>query len=322
MADPYGPSGTDFPGARGGWWRATPVVVLGAALAIVLAATLGVAAASWSSRDTAGPGATDPAATSAPPSTEPSAATSGAPTASEAVTAPPVSENRSTVPVYFVKDDKSGLRLYREFHPAKDSSVLSALRELAQQPLDPDYRSLWQGATVSSYERSGKTATVTLTRAPDTASLDGAVAAAAVQQIVYTVTAVEQDAALKVRVLVDGKPLGQPVSRAPRIDTEGLVWLTSPVQAAITSSPFTVEGIASTFEATVAWEVHQDTATGKVVASGSATAAEAGPARAAWKVKVTLPAGTYVVRAYAPDESGDAGAPPVAEDSKLITVRG
>lgn len=327
MANPYGPAGTGPTGPTGSGasgWRAMPVVVVAAVLAVVLAATLGVAAASWSSRDTGGSGAAVPAVTSVTVTATPSP-TEAAPSESATSTPEPtVAENRSTVPVYFVKDDKTGLRLYREFHPAKDSSVLSALGELAQAPLDADYSSLWKGATFSSYKRLGGTATVSVSGAADTTgSADGDVVTAALQQVVYTVTAVEQDAGLKVQVVADGKPLGKAVGRAPRIDTEGLVWLTSPVQAAITRSPVTLEGIASTFEATVAWEVHADTATGKVVANGSATAAEAGPARAAWKAKVTLPPGTYVVRAYAPNESsesGEEGAAAVLEDSKTITV--
>jgi hypothetical protein len=71
----------------------------------------------------------------------------------------------------------------------------------------------------------------------------------------------------------------------------------APTQGATVSSPVTVSGTASVFEATVTWEV--DRADGTRVAHGIAMAPIAAPGRGPWSVTVTLPPGTYVVTAYA-----------------------
>lgn len=294
---------------------ATPLLIGGIAVAVVAAASGGVALGLRSSNTS------DTSAATGTPSV---AATSEAPTsvASPIETPSPSAQATSdgeAVPVYYVKDDPGGPRLYREFRPSTSSgsTAARALVAMIGKPSDPDYRTLWRGARLSSYSRKGNVATASFTSLPALPDKDQAIA---LQQIVYTVTAAEQNPTLTVSVLVDGKPLAPPTSRADRSEAEGAVWLLTPIQNATTGRTVALSGIASVFEATVSWDVRTGSADGQVVASGSAQARQAGPARAPWKASVTLEPGTYVVRAYAADESG-AGDEPVAEDTKVITVR-
>lgn len=299
------------------WWRTTPAAVTAAVAAVLLA---GVAGLLVGGVRPGGSDASEPltASTGELPSVQAEASATAALNTPGPVESTPAASPAS-LPVYFVKDDGFGPRLYREFHRVTTSSGLveAALVEMTKPALDPDYRSAWAGSQVQGYSQEGGTATVRLTH-PTAGLPEGADLDMAVQEVVYTVTGVEQDAALKVRLEVDGKPLAAaPVVRAERSTTEGLVWLTSPTEGATVSGKVRLEGVASVFEATVAWEV---LAGSKVVRHGTATASAAGPTRATWRTSVTLAPGTYTIRAYAPDESSTTGEGVVAEDTKTVTV--
>ncbi|NHC12614.1 Gmad2 immunoglobulin-like domain-containing protein [Motilibacter deserti] len=308
------------------WWRSPAAAVSTAVVAVLAAGAVGIgvgAIAGDGGSDEGEPtaGGAGPVEVTTQPALPPAPAESTTPAPMESTPAP----SAGAVPVYFVKDDGDTPRLYREFHRVTPGSgdgalVRAALEELTGEPVDPDYRSLWAGMDVTSYERTGGSATVELSgeaREPveedDSDSLD-----VAVQQVVFTVTAVEQDAALAVTVLVDGQELAADVTRGEESDVAGLVWLTEPEQGATVSGEVRLEGVASVFEATVGWEARQD---GMVVESGFATASEAGPGRGTWSATVKLPPGRYELRAFAPDESGLEGEGVLGEDTKDVVVR-
>jgi hypothetical protein len=248
-------------------------------------------------------------------------------------TSVPVDGETVTVPVYYLGDDGGELRLYREFHRTplvESSTAVTALRQMfAGSAADPDYTSVWPESTeVLSYAVADGTATVDLTGAAGTATDAGSDAEAkSVQQLVYTVTAAD-DTVERVRLLVEGQEVTdlwghgavgeQPLTRAPRIDVEALVWITPFTDGQTVDSPLEFGGIASAFEATVSWEVLRD---GAVVENGFATAAEAGPARAQWSASVSLPPGTYSLRAFLSDQSGGESGRPEPQDTKTFTVR-
>jgi spore germination protein GerM len=232
------------------WWRRPAVALVAAALLGLVAGGVGVL---LSQDDDGGGGVankiklTTGAPTGSTPTTTPSA-TSAPPTSSAS------GGQTITVPVYYLADSAGDLRLYREFHRIAFSSnkgraaVVEMLRDDA---VDPDYSSLWPtGTKVLGYSTSGGTTTVNLSKeasGPVNAGSQGA--ERSLQQLVYTVQAAEQDATLKVRLLVEGKQVTdfwgaanvkEPLTRAPAIDVRGWVWITAPVQGSTVASPVTV----------------------------------------------------------------------------------
>jgi hypothetical protein len=305
-------TGTERP-----WWQKP--AVLATAAAVVLGLAAGGAAAVLGGDDdptVAPPGgkgtATGPATTSdAEQSPSPSEAT-GTPTA------PPVEGN---LYVYYVMAQDNGLRLYREERPNPGMDpVTAALSTMFTQPaLDPDYDSPWPGGTgVVSYSVDGETATLDLSDFPQ---VGAAAEDIAVQQVVYTVTA--NDTSVKrVQLLVDGKtpPSGhqdwsEPVSRAPRMDVQGLIWLLGPTEGATVSSPVEITGYGTAFEATVNWEVRRQDSD-EVVAEGFPDAGANGEF-ADFSDSVELDPGTYELRAF---ESSAEDGRPLNTDTKVFTV--
>ena len=91
--------------------------------------------------------------------------------------------------VYYIHDDGQSPRLYREIHNGvgTGSKAEAALRAMfAGQPDDPDYSTPWDNTKLRSYSVAGDTATVDLSKF---VAVGSAVETAAVQEIVYTVTA-------------------------------------------------------------------------------------------------------------------------------------
>jgi hypothetical protein len=155
------------------------------------------------------------------------------------------------------------------------------------------------------------------------AGMSDATARLALQQVVYTAQGVVQNR-IPVTFLVDGAPastvLGvstaSPVANAASDEVLAQVWVTSPADGSTVHSPFTVEGVAASFEANVQWELKQGD---KVVKDGYATAEEC-CTLSPYSFKVTAEPGEYVLRVYAADESGGEG-PGEQADTKRITVR-
>ena len=136
--------------------------------------------------------------------TRPTASASETASTSPSSTPSPSETASGPVYVYYIHDDGQSPRLYRESHPGVGTGPepAVALRAMfAGQPDDPDYASPWDNTKLLSYRvdaRHGHRRPVELR------SLGAAVEQAAVQEIVYTVTA-NDPAVKRVRLLVHGK---------------------------------------------------------------------------------------------------------------------
>lgn len=283
----------------------------------------------------AGCGDDEPAADK--PATPSSSAPASSPAATEGTatgspSTDPGAPDPSAIPVYYVGKTPQGDRLYREFTQISgaDRLVAAAASVTSGKPVDPDYRTSWPGGRFASVTQTDDAIVVEV---PDASwlqpgSLKPAQARLAVQQLVYTLQGTA-GARLPVQVQQDGKPaptlLGVDASKgltaAPELDVLALVNVTEPAEGTAVDGKFTAEGRASSFEATVPWEI-QD-ATGKVVQQGFTTAEGWADKLYPWSTKVdvsALPAGQYTFIARTDDPSdGEGGGP--TEDTKRITVK-
>lgn len=253
-----------------------------------------------------------------------------APPASPGSTEPPQAPGQErAVPVYYVADTPSGLRLYREFHRVRTADPASeAVREMLAGPIDRDYTTPWPEGTslASPVATADGVITVDLSREVlGGSSLGTPSAQAAVHQLVFTVQAALQSTD-PVRLLVAGEPVAElwgavstaePIGRPDRYAVRSLVQIDSPADGAEVGREVTVRGEAAVFEATVPWEVLRD---GTVVQSGFAMTAE-GQRFSPFSFTVTLEPGEYVVRVTEDDPSGGEGRPPFTDD-KRFTVTG
>ena len=249
------------------------------------------------------------------------------PAASSAASGPSSEPDRA---VYFVADTGVGPRLVPELHdPVPESAALdeAVAAAVVGRAADPDYDTLWPGGTVM--ERAQLNAGVLsvdlsgpVVERPS--GMSSATAALAVQQLVWTAQAAA-DSRVPVTFLVDGRPtatlLGEPTKRpveasAPD-DVIAPVSVLTPGDGSAVSSPFTVEGTASAFEATVQWELTG--ADGGVVKKGFATAKECCTV-SPYSFEVKAPPGNYTLTVHDEDVSGGEGNPQ-SEDTKRVTVR-
>ncbi|MDE0776044.1 Gmad2 immunoglobulin-like domain-containing protein [Nocardioides sp.] len=261
---------------------------------------------------------TDAAPPSADP--EPSEPTPTEPDATATVAAP----------VYFVGDSPTGPRLYREFREVSADAPLmdGAALLVTGDALDPDYGTLLPPLGITSIEVTDEAIVVAL--GADSATADKATgpddAALAVQSLVYTLQGIAQTR-LPVRVVQGDQPvalLGQPtdvgVEAAPQLEVLSLVNVTTPTSEAALSGTFTASGVASSFEATVLWEVRDES--DAVVLDGFATAEGFLDRLYPWETEIdlsTLDPGAYTFVALTDDPSAGEGPGPY-EDSKAITV--
>ncbi|MBS42115.1 MAG: hypothetical protein CMH83_02825 [Nocardioides sp.] len=294
-----------------------------AALAVVAAAGLLAGCGEDPTTTAADTGEATPAETA---SSEPAEETTSEPAPAEETTTA-----GTTVPVYFTGDSPQGTRLYREFRQVDGDPLTAAAQLLVSgDALDPDYGTLLGDLSVDSVTDDGSTITVALSE--DTAltldkSAPPADAEVAVQSLVYTLQGV---AGSREPVVVEqaGTPvdlLGQPTSTgveaADELDVLALVNVTSPESGAALSGTVTVSGVASSFEATVPWEVRNDS--GASVLSGFATAEGWIDGLYPWESEVDLSGlapGDYTFAAMTDDPSGGAEGPGPYEDTKAITV--
>ena len=201
--------------------------------------------------------------------------------------------------------------------PGGEVAAAGAVRAmLGDDPVDPDYETLWPRAP-----RCRPSPSTTRSRRWTSDALpSGATAeSVAIQQLVYTVTANDPDVQ-QVQLRVDGKlpstgGLDSPISRAPRMDVQGLIWLLGPTEGATVSSPVEITGYGTAFEATVNWEVRR-AGSDEVVAEGF-TDAGANGEFADFSDSVELDPGTYELRAF---ESSAEDGRPLNTDSKVFTV--
>lgn len=305
--------------AAGGrpWWRHP------AALAVAAALVLGLAAGSIAALL----GGNDPEENIV--AGEPSVSTSASETSAPSSTAAePTEATDSPMPVegdvyvYYIRDDETGPRLYREQRPniGMEPAQAALAMMLGEPALDPDYFSAWPvGTELLAYSVSGDTATVDLSAFP---AAGGQSEEVGVQQLVYTVSA-NDDAVEQVRLLVNGKEpqsghadLSEPVTRAAKVDVQGPIWLLTPSEGATEPSTVTITGYGTAFEGTVSWEVRR-AGSDEVVAEGF-TSAGANGEFAEFSDEVELAPGTYEIRAF---ESSAEDGRPLHVDSKTFTVQ-
>ncbi len=271
---------------------------------------------------TVAPSETSSAEPPSPTATVTVPAEDGSPTA---VTEPTV------LPVYYVgRDPQPGDRryLYREFRRVQteggsDPAAAAVQAMLTLPPLDPDYLSVWPaGATVTGLTRSGDTAVITFSDEVARHRADPDTAAIAAQHLVYTVTAADRSVH-SVRLVIDGQesttlfgqPIGaQPLTRAAEAEVVAPVWIIDPYEGAQVGRSFAVYGTANVFEATVSYLVRDGTT---VVDQGTVQASSGTGLRGEWTVRLTLPAGRYVIEAF---ESSAENGEPLFVDSKTVTI--
>jgi hypothetical protein len=271
------------------------------------------------------------------PTSGQSTGATGEPTDEQSPTSAPPTGSADTVaaPVYLVGDTPQGPRLFREFRQVEADNPLEEAAALmtAGDSLDHDYRTLFPGGAFESVTKSEGAGAYVVQLADDTweAPADGMSrreAKLAVQQLVYTIQGVGQERLpVLVQLGADPAPLfGIDTSRglqaAPQLDVLALVNVTTPEEGATVSGSFTASGVASSFEATVPWEIRAGDASGEVVKRGFSTAEGWMDKLYPWKTQVDvsdLDPGSYAFVALTDDPSGGEGAGPT-EDSKTITV--
>jgi hypothetical protein len=221
------------------------------------------------------------------------------------------------------------LRLYREFFSVqsrgdKGRAALTAMFE--RTPYDSDYVRVWpDGTRVLGVDRAGGVATVNLSAAALAKHATPETARMAVQQIVWTLTAADQDGQERVRLLVEGQPVRNlwesgvsavdPVGRAAAGSVLAPVWITDPRDGATVGRTVELQGQASVVEANVSIEVRRGAT---VVESTFATATTAGPGRGTWSRTLRLEPGTYEIRAF---ESSAQDGSALGVDTKRVIVR-
>lgn len=298
----------------------------------VVATAATVAAFAVLGNDTAPTSGPEPADSPRPTATKP--ATEEPTTDTSPTDAPP---EQTTVPVYYVGETGQGPRLFREFHDAPRADALrSALEQaLRTSSLDPDYAPGWPSGTgLGPIEASDELITISIEPADAPAdggslherpaSMSRQAAEMAVQQLVYTATAVVQDE-VPVQLLLNGErtdqllgvPVSEPLARGDEMSTLALVWIIGPQHGDTVEQGAEVSGIGSFFEANVTWELRQGD---RVVESGFTTAEEC-CTMAPYSFRLPqVPAGDYELVVKDSDASGGEGFPPF-EDTKQITIR-
>jgi hypothetical protein len=294
--------------------------------AAVLALSLALAACGDEEPTAQDPGDGETSSAAGDPSAEPT----DDPTDDVSATATPT--GMVTVPVYFVGDTPGGPALYREFRTVEADNPLEEAMALATSgdALDPDYGTLYPGGTFESVTFSeGAGAIVAQVRddgwtAPG--DLSKREATLAVQQLVYTVQGIQQE---RLPVLVqngsDPAPLfgidtSSGLKAAKPLDVLAFMNVTTPEEGATVSGSFTAEGVGSSFEATVVWEVRDEA--GAVVLEGFTTAEGWIDKLYPWTAEVDvsgLEPGTYTFAALTDDPSDGEGRGPT-QDTKTITI--
>lgn len=298
--------------------------------------------------------AADPGSTTSAPPTPPTSATtetaaedasesatgSGTDTGTDGGTGDGAGSGSAFVTPFYVGTTPQGPRLFRELHRQVDAD--QALTLLGGAPADPDYRTLLpRGSLAGGYtvEGSGRSTVygVELADAKWTerpAGMSARDARLAVQQVVWTLQTVQAGGAYDparrtagtVDFLLDGEKvdlLGVPsgVAAMPELRVLAMVNVISGLdQGPLTDGGATVEGMASSFEATVPWKVLRGD--GEVVTESFSTAEGwmdgLYPFKAVLKL-ADLPPGEYTFVASTDDPSGGEGFGPT-EDTKEFTV--
>ena len=248
----------------------------------------------------------------------------------------PASGQLAAMPVYWIAESRQSFALYREFRTVPDAggAVASAVAAMTRmKPLDPDYTTPWRPASTVKVAQRGAALTVDLSKdAFANTNLGSELASRALQQLVYTATAAAQKVgkpASTVAITVDGAAydawgvirVGEPMRRAPMIDVQAHVWVTSPEEGATVRPAGSVRftGYGTSFEANFTWQVR--TPSGEVQARGNAMGGTGTGGFGEFTFSTTLAPGTYVVEVSTDDASGGTEGPGPATDTKTFLVR-
>ncbi|MFC6023287.1 GerMN domain-containing protein [Plantactinospora solaniradicis] len=217
----------------------------------------------------------------------------------------------ASLAVYYQGGDPDRPRLYREFHRLwlRDGSaadrITAAVRNLLDGPtgMDPNYLNAWPtGTDLRGVSVSDGTATVDLAGAARN-EVGEAVARMAVQQLVWTVTAVPGVSGVRLRL--DGTPVDRlwgrvdvsgVLRRGPAVEVLAPVWLIAPQHGDAVGRTFQVHLAGILPEATAQLRIQRD---GRTVSEETITLSIAGPAQGEYRHSVTLPPGRYTLTAYA-----------------------
>lgn len=287
--------------------------------------------------------ADDPASTPAGDTSSATTEDTSGPT--DATSQPPASETTDaaetvSVPVFFVGETPQGPRLFAEQRDVEaDNPVAEALAlSIAGDAQDPDYGTLVPDGSLeadASFDGVDADGTFGVTLADGAwaerpADMSKAQAKLAVQQLVYTLVhasggSTAKPGGAKVAFYLDGEEtpfLGVPsgVKAADELTTRGLVNVLSPAEGETVSGSFTARGDSSSFEATVAIEITDES--GAVVFEHFATAEGWFEHLYPWETEVDvsgLAPGTYTFVARTDDPTGGEGPGPT-EDTKTIVV--
>ncbi|MGX7674724.1 GerMN domain-containing protein [Plantactinospora sp. DSM 117369] len=315
--------GWSLPRVARGWWggwsplAAGAVTVATLSVAAVLVGLAGTVVPAPSDRAEPPPGADRPATLTVSPDdvrtgpTPPDGAVAPSAGTGPGTPAPGATESTADLPVYYLGGDRARPRLYREFHrlwlhdgSARDR-ITAALRNLLDGPvgMDPDYRNPWpEGTDLREVSVDDGIATVDLAGASRD-GVDEVTTRLAVQQLVWTVTAVPGVSGLRLRL--DGAAVDRlwgrvdtsgVLRRAPALEVLAPVWLISPQHGDAVSRSFQVHVAGILPEATAQLRIQRGTRT---VREQVVTLSVAGPAQGEATFRVTLPPGRYTLTTYA-----------------------
>lgn len=227
------------------------------------------------------------------------------------------------VPVFYLGPAPRGEhRLFRELPEVAGGDPLErALEQIQRPPADPDYQSAWPQGSLESVAVSSGVIEVELgsitTDQPFGTEL-------ANQQLVYTLLDSVPER-LPVQLMQDGRPVGDPLTAAPELDVLSLVSISEPTEGSAYTGRYTplfARGDASSFEATVPWELR--TEDGETVREGFATADGWMDGLYPWEAQIDLsglPAGFYTFVVTTADPSGGAEQSRLFTDTRTIIVR-
>jgi hypothetical protein len=212
--------------------------------------------------------------------------------------------------VYFIGDTPRGARLFREFDESTGTDALDAALDRIQRPAaDPDYRTAWPQGSLESASLADGMIHVEL------GSVDADRPGLGLQQLAYTL-----QAAVGQRLPVHLSD-GTEITAEPQTAVLSQVVVNDPTEGLEVHGHFVARGAANSFEATVPWELRDES--GDVVRQGFATAAGTGARLFPWEAHVDvrgLPFGFYTFVASTDDPSGGEGPGPDS-DTRTIIVR-
>lgn len=300
-------------------------LLLGSAALVLAGSALAACGGSGTTATDPGPVETTPVSdASAPaPTQSPSSQTSPSSPSATATT---------WVPIYYVVATPEGQKLVEEQHQVPQGQELEGALAALGDPTDPDYRSYYAAGDLGSVSYDGDKFTVSLhnTGLEDQGNLTKADAVIAVQQLAYTLDAVQQSQGAPTTVVAGSGDAPVPlygidtsggIDLGDQIKTLALVNVLSPASGDSVSGTLDASGMASSFEGNVPWTITD--ASGAVVKKGFATAEGWMDRLYPWEKKIDvsgLKPGDYTFTAMTDDPSGGAEGNGPTKDTKRFTI--